>query len=908
MKKRGVLLLGSLIFLLFMTYFVAAPACGGAVPCNCGDNITSSRTLDTTDNITVVAKCENSTTLHFGGNDTVLNCDNRPIIGNNSNTGFNLAKRNNLTIANCTLSNFSTGITAAGGNLTVISNNVLSDISITCLSYTIVNAKDHNVSIVNNSFRNCPTAFSSSAANAPGGFLIAENNFTNTTTNAITDSLRNTLVTRNRFTNSSGTGIFHFSESGTNYTNNNLSGSMTFGIQISSGGTLYITGNRLVGNFTGISTGIETVSSANTVNDNTVINFSTGINFSASDTLDTNEMSRNIIEWSSIVGISFYVSSDGSIYGFTAVGNIIRINSSSAYHIWLDGSFIPNGTDLFSATTTGLPEFINTTLIGIDNGFPSFTIRRLIANITFNNTNMTRNNASIFFPLINYSSESATNVNVTDQSIFVNSSNNNSMLAGRSIFAVNTSVLGLNRPANITVFNVNCSSFNITYNASFITSNETMGTSFGGARTTSTSCGSPAVCSEIVCSSGVLRFNVASWSSYGIGPDTPADAGSSTPAPTGGAVGGGGGGGGSGVPPGAPAPAGSSSGSGTGSSEEGGGPPVDGGGLQSSLPPPVFLAGLGQVWSGDSMVVLNGDVIGDIVLGAFQQHQLSFSVSNLGTDTLHNIRLSLDLPDTVRVVSIDPPEFAFLRPLEEATFSVVVETDDLRKAFSLRVVVDSLETTFEKDLPVVVTPRNWWSRLLDSVPKFLFPVIGLGLLLTLLRLLALNDRIKDFLQNLFQYFYKTNVADEEMIRSLIRERKIKKYFRIYTTNDAYNRYRTIKNLRPLPMMKVADRQNVLSMSRKYSLDLELAWLLHFAAGKNRARFLTAKTLPDALKEDFKTIEFLNPLVLLKKGVEAAKKEVVLVEKEIGYVEQGVKKEEKAFVKFIKNIRQRLKKP
>lgn len=305
--------------------------------------------------------------------------------------------------------------------------------------------------------------------------------------------------------------------------------------------------------------------------------------------------------------------------------------------------------------------------------------------------------------------------------------------------------------------------------------------------------------------------------------------------------------------------------------------------------PPLTNITIIRVTQDDRLIYSKGNILDKIQLRSTMNTTLLVTIENSGTSDLHNLILLFpNVPSIMRIKSVTPAGVPSLRPLQQTTLQIQIESTviKIKEKLTMRLLAKTVEASEEIELPIAIVGIQERPVLLPEVPRFFFPLITLGLLFAIIRLLALNDRIRDFLQSLFQFFYKVNIADEGMVRLLIRERRISHYARIHTTAEAYNKYRTIRNLRSIPPMKIADRQAILSISRKYGVDLELARLIHYGALKNRARFMTVRDLPDTMKKDFKKIEFINPLTIIQKETQRAKE---IITKEARKIENGTAK-------------------
>ena len=105
---------------LFSSTFslISAASCGGITSCACGDTVTSSYTFSADLSCSGNALTLNSSNL-------LLSCANYTLRGNTSGTGILTNNADNLTIKQCNLLNFSTGIYFNFTNNSLVTNNTL---------------------------------------------------------------------------------------------------------------------------------------------------------------------------------------------------------------------------------------------------------------------------------------------------------------------------------------------------------------------------------------------------------------------------------------------------------------------------------------------------------------------------------------------------------------------------------------------------------------------------------------------------------------------------------------------------------------------------------------------------------------------------------------------------------------
>jgi len=104
MKKEKRLFVIIFSLFLFVLGFVSADNCGGTVECHCGDTLTESQVMWYDLN-----NC-GEVGLNIGSNDLTLDCDNHIIGGTGASNGLFLSGRMWITITNCNIQEFYTGI------------------------------------------------------------------------------------------------------------------------------------------------------------------------------------------------------------------------------------------------------------------------------------------------------------------------------------------------------------------------------------------------------------------------------------------------------------------------------------------------------------------------------------------------------------------------------------------------------------------------------------------------------------------------------------------------------------------------------------------------------------------------------------------------------------------------------
>jgi cysteine-rich repeat protein/parallel beta-helix repeat protein len=288
MEKRGLFLFG-MVFLVFLALDVSGAECGGSVPCNCGDSLTSDYVM-TSD----LEGC--GLGINIQADNIVLDCDNHKITANNApnSIGISLSNRNGVTIKNCEISGFDIGVSLYGSN----SNQ---------LRYLVVHDNGVGISVGDYLFNTY-----SGSDNNHIGFSIIENNSVGI---KLKDSNNNVIEDDNKIQNNECFGIWF---------NGLNTGNTVFGNRINNNGFL---GNDLDKCwYGGAGVRLESGDSSNTISSNLMED--NGVVFNADKTggiiLDgasSNTIELNSIKYNGDPGSGVYEISGVILDG--AGGNVI---------------------------------------------------------------------------------------------------------------------------------------------------------------------------------------------------------------------------------------------------------------------------------------------------------------------------------------------------------------------------------------------------------------------------------------------------------------------------------------------------------------------------------------------------------------------------------------------------------
>ncbi|MBI1969505.1 hypothetical protein HYS48_02315 [Candidatus Woesearchaeota archaeon] len=240
-------------------------------------------------------------------------------------------------------------------------------------------------------------------------------------------------------------------------------------------------------------------------------------------------------------------------------------------------------------------------------------------------------------------------------------------------------------------------------------------------------------------------------------------------------------------------------------------------------------------------------------------------VKNMGFADQTNVQVVLELPDTVRIISLNPPNYDLLQPNQEVSFTLQTQIIDQPFRMVVKAISDQDEDL--ELVPVTIKPTLEAPMLGFQIPWYIPAMIAIPLLFFLgYSILKNRQLIMGILQNLFTALLafllrRTYFIDEDMLRKLIKAKRLNKYLHLYVVPDVYARYHdAYKNLRTFALER-ADFAKVDEIQQKYKIPREVCMLMAMALKKAHPRIYTSVTeaLPEKLKEEFKKIRFLDPL-------------------------------------------------
>src|SRR3989344_8407838 len=258
---------------------------------------------------------------------------------------------------------------------------------------------------------------------------------------------------------------------------------------------------------------------------------------------------------------------------------------------------------------------------------------------------------------------------------------------------------------------------------------------------------------------------------------------------------------------------------------------------------------------------------------------IQVTVRNVGFNPLTGVQLDMPLPAGAELLSINPPRLAQLDPNQEFTFTAQIQMGE--QPFDLPITARADQDTDVEVAPLVMEPSFETPQFGFAVPPWLPLFIAIPLLFFLGYSLTRNkELVRDFLQNLITgllafFLRRTYFLDEDILRKLIKAKKLNKFMHLHVVPDVYARYHDqIKNLRTR-QLKTEDYDNVAILIRQYLIGGEMAALIVMTVDKPHPRILTSFKPSEKLAKDYKRITFRDPVKERAKTGIAARREPTL---------------------------------
>jgi parallel beta-helix repeat protein len=383
-------------------------------------NVSACRTLNSARETYVIIQDINATGDCFTVSTDIvtLDCNGFSITGDGSGTFFNSNGWNNLTVKNCTITNFSNGIIISNSALNIVADNTIDTMG----NYGISFGNANRSTIINNVIEDAPNGINIQSCGSDylinntvhtspniGIYLDGANNNVldgNTVYNsqhgiyASTNAMGNTLQNNNLSNNTNG--IYFSTASNNNIIDNTIDLNSNTGIYFETATDNIILDNNITN--TG-SEGIYTVrSTGNNISGNYIYNSIADCGIWLDDDSDNNHVFDNTLV-SGVYGIA--------VWGSASTVDFNTVNNN-------DISYFSDGIDVYAANNNTVTEntIVNgTSGIGVDSGYDNNITKNTAYNMSSDCAYITSSETNNFI--------SNTLYECGDYCVNVGSSNNN---------------------------------------------------------------------------------------------------------------------------------------------------------------------------------------------------------------------------------------------------------------------------------------------------------------------------------------------------------------------------------------------------------------------------------------------------------------------------------------------------
>jgi len=253
-------------------------------------------------------------------------------------------------------------------------------------------------------------------------------------------------------------------------------------------------------------------------------------------------------------------------------------------------------------------------------------------------------------------------------------------------------------------------------------------------------------------------------------------------------------------------------------------------------------------------IILNNEVVYTktesvpLVFKDYESYTLLFIIENNGTGNISNIQYSLDVPASITVRSsvIDK---SLLQEGETAIMTFKLDSADIQEATDIIFTVSAspnlslqatLRTILEQGKGILYSTRQKIIEETQAIITKTYEVLFLLFLIPILLLLR-----------------ATTIADEKALRSLVADKKVGNYWRIYVPEETYLKYNVFQNLRPIKL-EDADIAKANQIAAAKKITYQLATAVVFAQHCLLPRIFTYEELSSELRHHYPRIHFTSP--------------------------------------------------
>lgn len=256
-----------------------------------------------------------------------------------------------------------------------------------------------------------------------------------------------------------------------------------------------------------------------------------------------------------------------------------------------------------------------------------------------------------------------------------------------------------------------------------------------------------------------------------------------------------------------------------------------------------------KVTVNNEIIYENAEQQNTITVKDYDTLDVAVILKNINQGIVNDIEVVVgDLPIGVEVESIEPRSIDSLNTGEEIEILLHFVTTDVAETFVLEIEFHADKASAVLGLSTILEAGkgNYYTRqrvieetkqVLVRTYKFLFLLFLIPILL-LLRM--------------------TSMTDENAIRTLIKQKRINDFWRIYVSEAVYPKYNMYENIKPIEIGE-ENQKKVRELIEKEKISYELASLTVFANKKLIPRIFTQEEITKELRHKYPRILFTSPL-------------------------------------------------
>ncbi len=260
---------------------------------------------------------------------------------------------------------------------------------------------------------------------------------------------------------------------------------------------------------------------------------------------------------------------------------------------------------------------------------------------------------------------------------------------------------------------------------------------------------------------------------------------------------------------------------------------------------------LKKIMFNDETLFEDNVIYNSLVMKDYEAYELLFVIENTGTGNITDIFYSLELPESITIVS-NTIDKEILESGESAIIAFTLHSADITEAFdivfnmysSANSEIDisaTLKVILDKEKGTLYSTRQKIIEETRSIITKTYEILFLLFLIPLLLLLR-----------------ATTIADEKALRRMIDDKKVTEYWRIYVPEETYLKYNEFQNLKPI-LLEESDIAKANHLAVETKMPYQLATAVVFAEQCLIPKVFTFEEISPEIRHRYPRILFTSPL-------------------------------------------------